>query len=96
MLFSGKKIKCELKFQNQTYTYEIEKHKNIKDLYNLFIESVPNINYPLMIRLEENEFPFEEKDLDNPLLSLIKENKENLVFEITKSYRCEYCSNFNN
>ena len=96
MLFSGKKIKCELKFQNQAYTYEIEKHKNIKDLYNLFIESVPNVNYPLTIRLEGNEFPFEEKDLDSPLLSLIKENKENLVFEITKSYRCEYCSNFNN
>ena len=96
MLFSGKKIKCELKFENQIYNYEIERHKTIKDLYNLFLNNISNINYPLALRLEGNQFPFEEKDFDNTLLSLIKGNEENLVFEIINPYICTSCSSLNN
>ena len=94
MLFSGK-IKCEINFENSQHTFEIEKYKTIRDLYNLFLESFPNIKYPLMIRLNTNKYPFEGKDLDTRLLPFIKEEDQKLIFEITKKYKCLSCSALN-
>ena len=96
MLFAGKKIKCELKFKDKTYTLDIERHKTINDLYNLFLETVLDVNYPIMLRLSTNQHPFEGKDFDKPLLSLTNEKEEDLIFEVTKSNKCPQCSSLNN
>lgn len=95
MLFNGKKIKCDLKFENQEFTFEMDKSKTINDLINLFLENNPTINYPIMIRLNSNKLPFEEKDLENTLLSLLNEKDENLLFQVTRSYKCSLCSSLN-
>ena len=92
MLFNGKKIKCDLKFENQEYTFEMDKNKTINDLINLFLENNPTINYPIMLRLNSNKLPFDEKDLENTLLSLLNDKDENLLFQVTKSYKCSLCS----
>lgn len=96
MLFTGKKIKCELIFKDKQYTLDIERHKTINDLYNMFLEIAPDVNYPIMLRLSTNQHPFEGKDFDNPLLSLINEKEEDLIFEVTKSNKCPQCSSLNN
>ena len=95
MLFNGKKIKCDLKFENQEYTFEMDKNKTINDLINLFLENNPTINYPIMLRLNSNKLPFDEKDLENTLLSLLNDKDENLLFQVTKSYKCSFCSSLN-
>jgi hypothetical protein len=96
MLFSSKKLNCEIKFKKKTYNYFIEKHKTINDLYNLFIDNLEDINYPIMFRLIPNKYPFESTDFDKPLLSITNVKDENLIFEITKSYKCSSCSSLNN
>ena len=96
MLFAGKKIICILKYNNNQYTLEVERHKTINDLYNLFLANEPKINFPIMIRLDTNKYPFQKKDFDTSLLSLLKENEEKLKFDVTKSFICTSCSSLNN
>ena len=95
MISKSKKIICIIKFKNEHFTYEMEKDKTINDLYKLFLDNFQDINYPIMIRLISNTYPFEGKDFDKPLLSLITEDNEDLTFEVTKSYKCLSCSALN-
>lgn len=95
MLFNGKKIKCDLKFENQEFSFEMDKNKTINDLINLFLENNPTINYPIMLRLNSNKLPFDEKDLENTLLSLLNDKDENLSFQVIRSYKCSLCSSLN-
>ena len=96
MIFTGRKIICFLNYNNKQYTYEIERHKTINDLYNLFLADEPKIDFPIMIRLDTNKYPFIKKDFDTPLLSLLKEKEEKLIFEVTKTFICTSCSSLNN
>ena len=81
MLFAGKKIKCELKFKDKTYTLDIERHKTINDLYNLFLEIVPYVNYPIILRLSTNQHPFEGKDFEKS-----NENLDNNYFNTKNDF----------
>lgn len=96
MLFGGKKILCSISFKNNKYQYEVERHRTINDLYSLFLNDVPEINYPIMIRLSTNELPFSGKDFDRPLISLEKDKYDNLNFEVSKSFKCTSCNNSDN
>ena len=95
MLFNGKKIKCDLNFENQELTFAMDKNQTINDLINLFLENNPSINYPIMFRLNSNKSPFDEKDLETTLLSLLNDKDDNLVFQVTRSYKCSLCSSSN-
>jgi hypothetical protein len=96
MLFTGKKIKCDLIFNEKNFSFEIDRHKTINDLYHLFLESSPKINYPISLRLNTNEYPFERKEIDSTLLSLMNGDEEDLLFEVTKSCKCSLCSELKN
>ena len=97
MIFTGRKIICILKFNNNQYTYEVERHKTINDLYNLFLANEGKINFPIEIRLDTNKYAFQKKDFDTPLLTLLKDNdEEKLIFKVTKLSVCSSCSSLNN
>ena len=49
MLFQGKKITCVITYNEKKYSFELERHKTVNDLYNIFTEKVPDSNYPFLI-----------------------------------------------
>lgn len=93
MLFGAKKIKCNVKYKNKKYSYELDKHNTIKDVYNLFSkeESAPSSISSLNIKLCSNKVPYNIKDYDIPLISLEKDKFNELYFEMTKPYNCPEC-----
>ena len=95
MLFVGKKIQCSLSFKNKKFNYELERHKTINDLLKRFLKDMPEINYPVAIRLIANKLPFKNKEYEKPLLSLNGDKFDHLFFEITKSFNCSLCTGQN-
>ena len=93
MLFGAKKIKCNVKYKDQKYIYELDRHNTIKDIYNLFSKekSAPDDVSLLTIRLCSNKLPFNENNYETPLISLEKDKYNELCFEITKPYNCLEC-----
>ena len=93
MLFGGKKIKCNVKYKEHKFIYELDKHKTVKDIFNLFSnEKVAQENISsLTIRLCSNKLPFNENDYETPLISFDKDKFNELCFEIVKPYKCSNC-----
>ena len=93
MLFGAKKIKCNVKYKDKKYIYELDKHNTIKDIYNLFSkeETAPSNLSSLTIKLCSNKLPYNTNDYDIPLISLDKDKFNELYFEITKPYNCSDC-----
>ena len=93
MLFGGKKIKCNVKYKDQKFTYELDKHKTVKDIYDLCSKekTAPDNISSLTIRLCSNKLPFNENDYETPLISFDKDKFNELWFEIVKPYNCPVC-----
>ena len=93
MLFGAKKIKCNVKYKDKKYIYELERQNTIKDIYNLFSkeESIPQNLSSLTIKLCSNKLPFNKNEFDSPLISFEKNKFNELNFEITKPYNCSDC-----
>ena len=93
MLFSGKKIKCNIKYKDKKFIYELEKQNTVKDVYNLFLkeESVPSNITSLTIKICSYKIPFNINEYDTPLISFERDKFNELWFEITKSYNCPDC-----
>ena len=71
MLFGAKKIKCNIKYKDKKFIYELGKHNTIKDIYNLFLneETVPVNLSSLTIKLcINNQLPFIKNYYDTPLI----------------------------
>ena len=91
MLFQGKKITCIITYKDKKYHFDLEKHKTVNDLYNIFTEKVPDNNYPFIIMVHSNKNYVEIKNLDTTLLSLEREKNEQLLFQFIKSFKCQSC-----
>ena len=91
MLFQGKKITCIITYKDKKYSFDLEKHKTVNDLYNIFTEKVPDNNYPFIIMVHSNKNYVEIKNLDTTLLSLEREKNEQLLFQFIKSFKCQSC-----
>ena len=92
MLFGGKKIKCNIRYKDNKFAYELEKHKTIKDIYDLISKDLPStISSPLVLRLNSNKLPFNENDYDTPLISFDIDKFNELFFEMSKQYNCSEC-----
>ena len=91
MLFQGKKITCVITYNDKKYSFDLERHKTVNDLYNIFTEKVPDSNYPFLINFYSNKNYVEIKNLDTALLSLEKEKNEQLMFKFIKSFKCQSC-----
>lgn len=82
-------MKCSISFKNKQYTYELEKHNTVNDLFNLFLKDIPEMKKPMLARLMTNKLPFSRKDLNKPLSSFEKDAFSNLFFEISESLNCK-------
>jgi hypothetical protein len=92
MLFGGKKIKCNIRYKDNKYTYELEKHKTIKDIYDLISKDLTSTkSSSLVLRLNSNKLPFYENDYDTPLISFDTDKFNELYFEMSKQYNCSEC-----
>ena len=92
MLFGGKKIKCNIRYKDNKYIYELEKHKTIKDIYDLISKDLPSTeSSSLALRLNSNKLPFYENDYDTPLISFETNKFNELYFEMSKPYNCSEC-----
>ena len=91
MLFQGKKINCIITYNNKNYSFDLEKHKTVNDLYNVFIDKCPDKNYPFIIMLSSNKNLSEITNLDATLLSLEKDKNDKLIFQFIKSFKCPTC-----
>ena len=92
MLFQGKKIACIINYNEKKYSFDLEKHKTINDLYNIFIEKVANKNYPYVIMHITNKNKMVEiTNLETALLSLERNKNEQLLFKFIKSFKCPSC-----
>ena len=92
MLFQGKKITCIINYNEKKYSFDLEKHKTINDLYNIFIEKAANKNYPYVIMHISNKNNMVEiTNLETALLSLERNKNEQLLFKFIKSFKCLSC-----
>ena len=93
MLFGGKKIKCNVKYKDKKFIYELDKQNTIKDIYNLFTkeESIPSNISSLTIKLCSNKLPFNTNEYDTPLISFDRDKYNELWIEVTKPYNCPNC-----
>ena len=92
MLFQGKKITCIVNYNEKKYSFDLEKHKTINDLYNIFIEKAANKNYPYVIMNISNKNNMVEiTNLETTLLSLERNKNEQLLFKFIKSFKCPSC-----
>ena len=90
MLFQGKKLTCIINYKDSKYTFDLERHKTVNDLYNTFTEKITDKNYPFRIMHSSNKNLVEIKNLDTTLLSLEKDNQ--IHFTFLKSFKCPSCS----
>ena len=92
MLFQGKKITCIINYNEKKYSFDLEKHKTINDLYNNFIEKVANKNYPYVIMHISNKNNMVEiTNLETAILSLERNKNDQLLFKFIKSFKCPSC-----
>ena len=92
MLFQGKKINCVINYKNKNYSFDLEKHRTVNDLYNVFTEKCPDKNYPFIIMFSPNKNIYSEiTNLDTALLTLEKDKNEKLLFQFIKSFKCPSC-----
>ena len=90
MLFQGKKLTCVITYQDKKYNFELEKHKRVNDLYNIFTEKIIEKNYPFIIIMHSsNKNIIEIKNLDTTLLSLESDKNDQIAFQFIKSFKCQ-------
>ena len=92
MLFQGKKITCIIYYKEKKYSFDLERHKTVNDLYNIFTEKADVKNYPFVIMLCSNKNNIIEiNNLDTNLLSLERDKNDQLLFQFIKSFKCQSC-----
>ena len=91
MLFQGKKITCIITYNDKKYSFDLDRHKTVNDLYNIFTEKCPDKNYPFIIMVNSNKNLIEINNLDTTLLSLERDEKDQIMFQFIKSFKCQSC-----
>ena len=91
MLFQGKKLTCIITYKDKKYSFDLDRHKTINDLYNIFTEKCPDKNYPFIIKVYSNNNLIEINNLDTTLLSLEKDKNDQIMFQFIKAFKCQSC-----
>ena len=101
MLFKGKRITCQITYEKEKYSFDLERHKTVNDLYIAFQEKMQD-NCPFIIIFNPNNSTnnkdlYEINNLETTLISLEKDKNDSLNFEFVKPYKCpsclKYCDN---
>ena len=92
MLFQGKKVTCIIIYKEKKYSFELERHKTVNDLYNSFTDKITEKNYPFIIMYSSNKNLVEIKNLETTLLSLERDKNDQILFHFIKSFKCQSCN----
>ena len=95
MLFKGKQITCQVNYESEKYSFELDKHKTLNDLYTMFQEKIQSKECYFIILFSpsgsHNKELVELKNLETTLISLEKEKNDVLNFQFLKVFKCPSC-----
>ena len=49
MLFKGKQITCQINYESEKYSLDLDRHKTVNDLYLLFKEKIKDEEIGLIV-----------------------------------------------
>ena len=95
MLFKGKQITCQIEYESEKYSLDLDRHKTVNDLYIAFQDKIQSEDLAFIILFSPNpsnskEF-IEIKNLETTLISLEKDKNDILYFHFLKSFKCLSC-----
>ena len=95
MLFKGKQITCLVNYESEKYSFDLDKHKTLNDLYIMFQEKIQSKECYFIILFSPNGTNNKElvelKNLETTLISLEKEKNDVLNFQFLKVFKCPSC-----
>ena len=95
MLFKGKQITCLVNYESEKYSFDLDKHKTLNDLYIMFQEKIQSKECYFIILFSPNGSNNKElvelKNLETTLISLEKEKNDVLNFQFLKVFKCPSC-----
>ena len=95
MLFKGKQITCNINYESEKYTFELDRHKTLNDLYTMFQDKVKSQECYFIILFSptgsNNKELVELKNLETTLISLEKDKNDVLNFQFLKTFQCPSC-----
>ena len=95
MLFKGKQITCLVNYESEKYSFDLDKHKTLNDLYIMFQEKIQSKECYFIILFSPNGSNNKElvelKNLETTLISLEKEKNDVLNFRFLKVFKCPSC-----
>ena len=95
MLFKGKQITCLVNYESEKYSFDLDKHKTLNDLYIMFQEKTQSKECYFIILFSPNGSNNKElvelKNLETTLISLEKEKNDVLNFQFLKVFKCPSC-----
>ena len=95
MLFKGKQITCLVNYESEKYSFDLDKHKTLNDLYIMFQEKIQSKECYFIILFSpsgsHNKELVELKNLETTLISLEKEKNDVLNFQFLKVFKCPSC-----
>ena len=95
MLFKGKQITCQINYESEKYSLDLDRHKTVNDLYLLFKEKIKDEEIGLIVLFSPNGTNNKElveiKNLETTLISLEKDKNDVLYFQFLKAFQCPSC-----
>ena len=95
MLFKGKQITCQINYESEKYSLDLDRHKTENDLYLLFKEKIKDEEIGLIVLFSPNGTNNKElveiKNLETTLISLEKDKNDILYFQFLKAFQCPSC-----
>ena len=95
MLFKGKQITCQINYESEKYSLDLDRHKTVNDLYLLFKEKIKDEEIGLIVLFSPNGTNNKElveiKNLETTLISLEKDKNDILYFQFLKAFQCPSC-----
>ena len=95
MLFKGKQITCNINYESEKYTFELDRHKTLNDLSTMFQDKVKSQECYFIILFSptgsNNKELVELKNLETTLISLEKDKNDVLNFQFLKTFQCPSC-----
>ena len=95
MLFKGKQITCQIIYDSEKYSIDLDRHRTVNDLYIAFQDKIQNKELSFIILFSPNpsnskEF-LEITNLETTLISLEKDKNDILNFQFLRAFKCPSC-----
>ena len=95
MLFKGKQINCQIEYESEKYSIDLDRHRTVNDLYIAFQDKIQSKELYFIILFSPDQSNSKEfieiKNLETTLISLEKDKNDILYFKFLKSFKCPSC-----